>query len=108
MYRKLKNDASKPLPSKSSKSSKPQYKLLGKGGGGGDGLGTWHIYGPPWVKAYVSNVLKHSSGSDADGVYYLKGKRYRYKAIIEYLGDGGWRVDTYRRPRTWYWKKLNS
>ena len=86
--------------------SKPQWKLLGEGGD--DGMGTFRIYGPPWVKAYVSNVIKNSGGSPSDGVYHLKGKRYRYKVVIEYLGHGGWRTDTYRRPRTWYWKKLNA
>ena len=103
VYRKLKDNKSKPL---SSKPSKPQWKLLGKGGRDNDG--SERIYGPPWIKKFIRNIIDNSGGSPGDGVYHLKGKRYRYKVIIEYLGHGGWRADTYRRQRTWYWKKLNS
>ena len=85
---------------------KPQWKLLGKGGRDNDG--SERIYGPPWIKKFIRNIINNSGGSLGDGVYHLKGKRYRYKVIIEYLGHGGWRTDTYRKQRTWYWKKLNS
>ena len=87
--------------------SKPQWSLMGNGGGGGDHLGI-QIYGPPWVQDRVADIINNSGGSPGDGVYHIKGTHYRYKAVIEYLSHGAWRVDTYKRHRTWYWKQLTG
>ena len=71
---------------------------------------------PRWVNKQMNNTWKTSGIGAEIGevlVYRLKGKRFRYKLEYPVINNGyGGRdlgsVVAYRKPRTWYWKKMNS
>ena len=57
---------------------------------------------PKWVLGYLK---KHPSN-----VCRLRGKRFRYKGYCHYSGQshGDIAIKVWKKPRMWYWKKLNE
>ena len=56
----------------------------------------------------VMKIAEFKNLPAVESVYRLKGKRFRYKVVFDYKGQGVLVTEVYRRPRTWYWKKLKS
>ena len=80
--------------------SKPQWEVIGRTNYGKNDLNKV----PKWV---LKEIHKIPGGSSLGGrTYRFKGKRYRYR--VEFWGTGGPVMIVARKPRTWYWKKLNS
>ena len=93
----------KPKPKKSTKSlPTPSYKFI-------DQSNT-----PKWIRARINSIYKRPVQGNAGEivVYRFKGKRYRYRLEFSVLKNW-WKRDwgpvvVYRKPRTWFWKKLNN
>ena len=91
---------------KSEKSTKllppPGYKIID------------HSNTPKWIRARINSIYKKPVKGKVGEivVYRLKGKRYRYR--LEFSVTKSWwkhdwgSVEVYRKPRTWFWKKLNG
>ena len=93
----------KPKPKKPIKSFPPPgYKVI-------DRTDT-----PKWIRARINSIYKRPVPEDGVGIaiYQFKGKRYRYRlefSVVNRWWKRSWGpVAVYRKPRTWYWKKLNS
>ncbi len=99
VYRILKGKAA---PSKKT-ASHPQWEVIGRKNYGEVSFNKV----PAWVQKQITHIYKHGPGSSlGELTYQLKGKRYRYK--LEFAGQGGPILVVSRKPRTWYWKKLNG
>ena len=93
----------KPKPKKSTKSlPTPSYRII-------DQSNT-----PKWIRAQINSIYKRPVQGNAGEivVYQFKGKRYRYRLEFSVLKNW-WKRDwgpvvVYRRPRTWFWKKLKN
>ena len=95
-------------PEKSKKShAPPTWRLIGKSATGGFGFTDSVHFNrvPPWVQKKIAEFRNLPA---VESVYRLKGKRFRYKVVFDYKGQGVLVTEVYRRPRTWYWKKLKS
>ena len=105
VYRKLKgNSASTNKTALKKSHSSPQWEVIGRKSYGGTSL----IKVPKWVLQQIDYIHKHGakhshSSSLVSQTHLLKGNRYRYK--LEFDDDT---VVVSRKPRTWYWKKLNG
>ena len=69
---------------------------------------------PGWVKSQIESIRKRPVQGDAGDVvvHSLKGKRYRYKLEFPVVKNW-WKRDlgpvtAYRKPRTWFWKRMNK
>ena len=80
----------------------PSYKIIGKSDT------------PKWIRARINSIYKSPVKGDAGEVvvYRFKGKRYRYRlefSVVKNWWKRDWGpVEVYRKPRTWFWKKINS
>ena len=105
VYRKLKGNSTSNKKSSLKKSlSSPQWEVIGRKSYGGTSL----IKVPDWILQRIDYINKHGakhshSSSLVSQIHLLKGKRYRYK--LEFDDDS---VIVFRKPRTWYWKKING
>ena len=73
---------------------------------------------PGWVQKQIDRIYGTSPEADLGQllIYRIKGKRFRYKMEFEVRAGSGWysnqrvwgNVRVYRKPRMWYWKKLNN
>ena len=61
---------------------------------------------PKWIFKRIGNHSKYPLKFDV--FYHSNGKRYKYIWVWTHHGQGTESVIVLRRPRTWYWKKLNS
>ena len=108
IYRTLKN--SKVANKSIKKTGKPRWQLIGDHASeGGPHTGSLANV-PKWVLKYL---YKHEQGDvfmseEIIRVHYLKGKRFRYKGYHINAGHGHHATRVWRKPRRWYWKKLNS
>lgn len=110
IYRTLKN--SKVANKSIKKTGKSHWQLIGDqqiGSMGNPSAGSLNNV-PEWVLKYLR---KHVQGVDVvEGyklrIHYLKGKRFRYKGYHLYYGQGCYTTRVWRKPRKWYWKKLNA
>ena len=67
-----------------------------------------------WIHDNIDRIRKNPvlDGADKTVVHYLTGTHYRYK--LEFPVVRNWfrrslgTPSVYRKPRTWYWKKLNN
>ena len=85
----------------------PTWRLIGKSITGGFGFtDSYHFsHVPNWVQ---NKIVKFKSGTVTESVYRLKGRKFRYKVVFDYKGQGVLVTEVYRRPRTWFWKKLKA
>ena len=113
VYRILKPPQTKKSP------SRPAWRLIGKSTTGGFGFTNSVHFNrvPTWVQ---NKIVEFKSQTVVESVYRLKGRKFRYKIVFDYKGQGCWlrkftegrcwlRDDiweVYRRPRTWFWKTL--
>lgn len=110
IYRTLKNSIAANKSIK--KTGKPHWQLIGDQAidGGSPSTGSLDNV-PKWVLKYL---YKHEQAIDvfmSEGtlrVHYLKGKRFRYKGYHVNAGHGRYATRVWRKPRMWYWKKLNA
>ena len=93
----------KPTPKKSKKSlPSPSYKVID------------HSNTPKWIRARINSIYNRPVPGDGVGIaiYRFTGKRYRYRlefSVVNNWWNRKWGpVLVYRKPRTWYWKKLNG
>lgn len=66
---------------------------------------------PAWIDKKIHHIgdTIETNNYYLDEPWYFKGKRYRYKVVPKGVMDGAVKyVITYKKPRTWYWKKLNG
>ena len=97
-----------PQAEKSKKShAPPTWRLIGKSITGGFGFTDSVHFSrvPSWVQ---NKIVEFKSGTVVESAYRLKGERFRYKVVFDYKGQGVLVTEVYRRPRTWYWKKVKS
>ena len=87
--------------------SPPAWRLIGKSITGGFGFtDSYHFsHVPNWVQ---KKIVEFKSGTVTESVYRLKGRKFRYKVVFDYKGQGVLVTEVYRRPRTWFWKKLKA
>ena len=85
----------------------PAWRLIGKSITGGFGFTDSVHFSrvPPWVQ---KKIVEFKSGTVVESVYRLKGRKFRYKVVFDYKGQGVLVTEVYRRPRTWFWKKLKA
>ena len=104
VYRKLK-DESAPIQKSATQKEipSPSWEIIGR-----KNYGTTEFDRvPDWIQRKIAYIYKNGPGSSLGGqTYRIKGKRYRYK--LEFAGQGGPILVVSRKPRTWYWKKLNG
>ena len=85
----------------------PAWRLIGKSVTGGFGFTDSVHFSrvPSWVQ---NKIEEFKSGPVVNSVYRLKGRKFRYKIVFDYKGQGVLVTEVYRRPRTWFWKKLKA
>ena len=105
VYRILKSPQAKEPGKKSI--PPPAWRLIGKSITGGFGFNDSVHFSrvPPWVQ---EKIVEFKSGTVVKSVYRLKGRKFRYKIVFDYKGQGVLVTEVYRRPRTWFWKKLKA
>ena len=105
VYRKLK-DESAPIqkPANQKEIPSPSWEIIGRSV---NSVTTGFDRVPDWIQRKIAYIRKNGPGSSLGGqTYRIKGKRYRYK--LQFAGQGGVILVVSRKPRTWYWKKLNG
>ncbi|MCY4653339.1 MAG: hypothetical protein OXC95_09270 [Dehalococcoidia bacterium] len=83
------------------------WRLIGKSVTGGFGFTDSVHFSrvPNWVQ---DKIEEFKSGTVVESVYPLNGRKFRYVIVFDYKGQGVLVTEVYRRPRTWFWKKLKS
>ena len=101
VYRILKPPQTKKSP------SRPAWRLIGKSTTGGFGFTDSVHFNrvPTWVQ---NKIVEFKSQTVVESVYRLKGRKFRYKIVFDYKGQGVLVTEVYRRPRTWFWKTLKA
>ena len=105
VYRKLK-DESAPIQKSATQKEipSPSWEIIGRSV---NSVTTGFDRVPDWIQRKIAYIRKNGPGSSLGGqTYRIKGKRYRYK--LQFAGQGGVILVVSRKPRTWYWKKLNG
>lgn len=59
---------------------------------------------PKWVRKQIKHLYEKNNSR----TYLLKGKRYRYRLEFKTYSHANHELYVYKKPRTWYWKKLNG
>ena len=106
VYRKLKDKSASHQNAQHKKQKRPSWQRIYLGGYGVPTYGKagnyfWNKNVPSWVRKKIQHM-------EGNRIYYLQGKRYRYKVKLLDWGHGNSRIEVYRKPRTWYWKRLNG
>ena len=86
--------------------SPPSWSEIGQAGKGAissAGQSPYQGSIPKWVFGEIQKYPRHF-----DVFYHANGKRYKYGWVWAHHGQGTEFVIVWRKPRKWYWKKINS